>query len=34
MVERVARGRVRERQAQDAADRPVDEDLAADGPEM
>jgi hypothetical protein len=31
VVERVALGRVGDRQAQDAVGRPVDEDLAADG---
>jgi hypothetical protein len=34
VVERVAPGRVGDRQAQDAVRRPVDEDLAADGREM
>jgi len=34
VVERVALGRVGDRQAQDAVGRPVGEDLAADGAEM
>jgi hypothetical protein len=34
VVERVALGRVRDRQAQDAVGRPVGEDLAADGREI
>jgi len=34
VVERVALGRVGDRQAQDAVGRPVDEDLAADRAEM
>jgi hypothetical protein len=34
VVERVALGRVGDRQAQDAVRRPVDEDLAADGAEI
>jgi len=34
VVERVALGRVGDRQAQDAVGRPVGEDLAADGAEI